>query len=137
MKDRGKIVGGLPGGAGYAELAAEFIAEAERIAALGLPTLPEDPAEAAAMRRAGYDVLAECTGLAGASAIVCVASEDEDLGQKIPAGDLAAALDVPAVAMLPGTEFLAVLRETPEDGRVWSGFRRVPGGEITAVRKTA
>jgi hypothetical protein len=45
MKDRGMIVGGLPGRTGYAEMAAAFITEAERIAALGLP---EDPAEAAA-----------------------------------------------------------------------------------------
>jgi hypothetical protein len=136
MKGRDKSVDNLPGGTGYAAPAALFIAEAERIAALGLPVLPEDPVQAAAMRRAGYDVLAECTGLAGASAIVCLASEDEDLGQRIPAGDLAAALGVP-VALLPGMEFLAVVRETLEDGRTWSGFRRVPGERVTAARKTA
>ena len=136
MMDRGEHAGGPPADTGYAELAAEFIAAAEQIAALGLPALPEDPAAAAAMRRAGYDVLAECTGLAGVSAIVRVASEDEDVSQKIPAGDLAAALGVP-VAMLPGMVFLAVLRETPQDGRVWSGFRRVPGGGTPADLKTA
>jgi hypothetical protein len=55
-------------------------------------------------------------------------SEDEELGRSIPAGDLAAALGVSAEASLPGTEFLAFLQETPEDGQVLSRFRLVPTG---------
>ena len=135
MNDQGTAT--FAADAGYGELAADFIAEAERYAALGLPVLPDDPAEAAAMRADGYDVLAECTGLAGTSAIVSVAGEDEDLGHSVAAGDLAAALGVPALAMLPGTEFLAVLRETPAAGRALSGFRPLPGAGMTAARKTA
>lgn len=128
MNDQDTAMAGLTGENGYAELAAEFIAEAERIAALGLPAMPDDPAQAAAMRAAGYDVLAECTGLAGSAAMVSVMGEDGEAGQSIPAGDLAAALGVPAEALLPGTEFLAFLRETLKDGRVLSEFRPPPAG---------
>jgi hypothetical protein len=128
MNDQDLTVSDLSGDAGHAQMAAWFIAEAERMAALGLPAMPDDPAAAAAMRMAGYDVLAECTSIAGGAAVVSVASEDEELGQRISGGDLAVALGVP-VALLPGMRFLAVLRETPEAGRVLSRFRRVPGRE--------
>jgi hypothetical protein len=69
MIDQDETLTGLTGDDGYAELAAAFIAGVERIAALGLPVLPDDPARAAAMRATGYHVLAECTGLAGSSAM--------------------------------------------------------------------
>jgi hypothetical protein len=128
MSDLDRTADDLPDGTGYAELAAEFIADVERIAALRLPVLPAEPAGAAAMRTAGYPVLARCTGVAGASALVCVADQDEDLGQGVAAAELAAALGVPVEALGPGAEFLAVLRETPHEGRVLSGFRPVPAG---------
>jgi hypothetical protein len=117
----------LPDVRSCASQAADFIAEVARVAALGLPVLPEDPAAAAAMRAPGYEVLAECTGLSDGCAIVSVMSEAAELADRIPAGDLVAALGVPAES-LPGMEFLAVLHESLEDGRVLSGFRRVPAG---------
>jgi hypothetical protein len=112
--------------ADYAAAAADFIAGTQRIAALSLPSLPDDPAEAAAMRAAGYDVLAECVTLAWAWALISVAGEDDEAVQRVSAAELAAALGV-AVADLPDAEFLAVLRETPGDGRVLSAFRPLPG----------
>ena len=125
MNDQDTTAGDLPGTADYAAQAADFIADVEEFAALGLPVLPEgDPAGTAAMRTAGYDVLAECTSLAGTRAIVSVLSEDDDLGHSVPAADLAVALGVAEPALLPGMEFVAVLRETQADGRVLSGFRR-------------
>jgi voltage-gated potassium channel Kch len=136
MKTQSKTVAGRPDGVCYADLAAEFIAEAARIAGLGLPVLPEDPAQAAAMRAAGYDVLAECTGLDGVRAVVRVTSEDEELTRSVPAGDLAAALGLPAAA-LPGTEFLAVVRETLEDGWALSRFRPVPPVAHSTARHLA
>lgn len=124
MNDQGTTVNGLPGGASYAAQAALFIADVERFTALGLPVLPEeDPAEAAVMRAAGYDVLAECASLAGTRAIVSVTSEDDELHHSVSAADLAAALGVTELALLPGQVFVATLRETPADGRVLSGFR--------------
>lgn len=124
MSDQGTTVNGLAGEADYAAQAALFIADVERVAALGLPVLPEDdPVSAAAMRADGYEVLAECTGLAGPRAIVSVMSEDAELDHSVPAADLAAALGVAELALLPGREFVARLRETRVGGRVLSGFR--------------
>lgn len=114
-----------PSAVDYSESAAQFIAGIQRKAALGLTVLPQAAAEAAVMRAAGYEVLAECTGLAGASAIVSVMTEDTDLEHVIPAAHLAAALGVSASG-LPGMEFLAVLRETHHEGQVLSMFRQVP-----------
>src|SRR5436190_12024675 len=115
---------------GYADQAAQFIAEAERHAALGLPTLPDDPAAAAAMRAAGYEVLAEVAELDGPVALVSVAAEDEEIRHAVRAGELAAALGV-AAEQLAGQEFLAGFREPPEAGPVLSGFRPVAGKEMT------
>lgn len=109
----------------YSAEAAAFIAEAERIAALQLPVLPDDPAAAAAMRAAGYDVLAEVLKVDGPVAIIQVLSEDEEIEHPVPAIELAAALST-LVGALPGTEFIAILRETLEDGQVLSGFRNLP-----------
>jgi hypothetical protein len=113
--------------AGYEDQAAEFIAGVQRIAALGLPQLPDDPAAAAAMRAAGYEVLAECTE-AGDVAIVRVLSEDEHVRHVVKLSDLAAALGVDA-GDLAGRQFIATMRETPETGPVLSGFRPVPVAE--------
>jgi hypothetical protein len=111
---------------GYS-VAAAFIAEAEWFASLGLPKLPDDPAAAAAMRAAGYDVLAECTEVTGAVAVVSVAGEDEEVTHAVAARALAEELHVDP-AQLAGTEFLATMRETPEEGPVLSGFRPLPAG---------
>ncbi len=119
----------------YAGQAAAFIAEAQRIAALGLPQLPDDPAAAAAMRAAGYDVLAEVVELDGPVAIVSLLNEDEDLEHAVSAPGLAAALSVPA-GQLAGREFIATFRETPETGPVLSAFRpvqRAAGEEMTVA----
>jgi hypothetical protein len=118
--------------ADYSDQAAEFIAEAQRYAALGLPVLPDDPAAAAAMRAAGYEVLAEVLEV-GDVAIVHVLSEDEYVRHVVSPGSLTAALGIPA-AELPGREFIATLRETPETGPVLSGFRPVVGGNVGAFR---
>lgn len=117
---------GQPDG-GYKDQAAEFIAGIERYAALGLPRLPDDPAAAAAMRAAGYEVLAECTGWNIDGAAVSVAGEDEETEHYVQAHVLAAALGVP-IRDLPGAEFIATYRETPDTGPVLSGFRPVPDG---------
>src|SRR5207247_548968 len=103
----------------------EFIARAQKIAALGLPVLPGDAPAAAAMRAAGYVVIAECAEVAATTAIVSVLIEDEDLEQSVAAAELAAALGVD-LGQLAGTEFLATFRETPETGPVLSRFRRLP-----------
>lgn len=118
----------------YAEQAADFIAEAERIGRLNLPRLPGDPAEAAAMRAKGYDVLAEVTEVDGPVALVSVAAEDEDARHAVRAAELAGALGVPA-EQLAGTEFIATMTETPETGPVLSAFRPVPAAAagITAT----
>lgn len=113
----------------YGEQAAAFIAGVERHAGLGLPVLPDDPAAAAAMRAAGYDVLAEVIELDWPVAIVQLASEaDEDDGARhaISGPQLAAALGVTAAELDAGLKFLATMRETPETGPVLSGFRPVP-----------
>lgn len=115
----------------YAELATAFIAASERHAALGLPELPDDPAAAAAMRAAGYEVLAEVKELDEPAlarfAIVRVLSEDEDedLEHVVVAQDVATVLSVEA-SELVGRQFIATLRETPETGPVLSWFRPVP-----------
>jgi hypothetical protein len=114
--------------ADYAAAAADFIAGTQRIAALGLPSLPDDPAEAAAMRAAGYDVLAECVTLAWAWALISVAGEEDEAVQRVNAAALAAVLGV-TTEDLEGTEFLALLTETPGDGRVLSSSRPLPGAE--------
>jgi hypothetical protein len=124
---------------GYAEQAAAFIAGVGRHAALGLPELPDDPAAAAAMRAAGYDVLAEVKELddpvLAGFAIVHVLSEDEGLELVVRAQDVATALSVEA-GELAGRQFIATYRETPQTGPVLSGFRPVPGaaGRGMAVR---
>lgn len=123
MSDQGQAVDDLPV-ASYSWQATQFIAEVGRITALGLPVLPEDPSAAAAMRAAGYVVLAECASVAGGSAIVSVMGEEA--GASIPAAELSAALGI-ALEKLPGTEFLTVLRETLGEGRVLSEFRCLPG----------
>jgi len=121
MHDAGQAVIGSAG-ASYGEQAAEFIAEVARVAALGLRALPEDPAAAAAMRAAGYEVLAECRTVAGEAAAVWVMGAAEGVEESVAVAELAAALGV-APQALPGIEFVAVLRETPERGRTLSGFR--------------
>jgi hypothetical protein len=83
----------------YGEQAAAFIAGVEQHAALGLPELPDDPAAAAAMRAAGYDVLAEVIELDWPVAIVQIAGgavdeEDDGARHAISAVDLAGALGV-------------------------------------------
>lgn len=75
-------VASVPGAEDFGDQAAESIARAQQIAALGLPALPDDPAAAAAMRAAGYVVIAECAEVAGTTAIVSVLSEDEGLEQR-------------------------------------------------------
>jgi hypothetical protein len=109
---------------GYSDQAAEFIAEAERIAALGLPQLPDDPAAAAAMRERGYEVLAEAGLVSEGTAFVTVAGED---GTDFPvaAADLCAALGV-SRDQLEGTGFVATARETAAEGYVLSAFRPLP-----------
>ena len=116
----------LAGAGYYARQAALFIGEVGRVAALRLPAVPDDPSAAAEMRAAGYQVLAECRRVEGGSAIVSVTGEDEEDESGVPVAELAAALGT-AVQKLPGTEFLAFLRETREEGRVLSGFRCLPG----------
>lgn len=118
-------VASVPGAEDFGDQAAESIARAQQIAALGLPALPDDPAAAAAMRAAGYVVIAECAEVAGTTAIVSVLSEDEGLEQGVAAAELAGALGVD-LGQLAGMEFLATFRETPETGPVLSGFRRLP-----------
>ena len=112
----------------YSGQAAEFIAGVERYAALQLPVLPDDPAAAAAMRTAGYDVLAEVKELDDPIAVVHVLSEDDNLEHIVSAGQLARALEV-APDELVGQEFIATMRETPETGPVLSEFRPVPTPE--------
>ena len=121
MHDAGQAVIGAANGS-YGGLAAEFIAEAERVAALGLRALPDDPAAAAAMRAGGYEVLAECRTVDGGVATVWVMGAAEGVEESVEAAALAAALGV-APRALPGVEFVAVVRETPADGRTLSGFR--------------
>jgi len=115
----------LPGAEDFGDQATEFIARAQQLAALGLPMLPDDPAAAAAMRAAGYVVIAECAEVAANTAIVSVLSEDEGLEHGVAAAELAAALSVDP-GQLAGMEFLATFRETPQTGPVLSGFRRLP-----------
>ena len=121
MHDVGQAVIGSPGGS-YGELAAGFIAKAGRVAGLGLRVLPEDPAAAAAMRAAGYEVLAECTAVDGGVAAVWLMGAAAGVEESVAAGELAAALGV-ATQALPGAEFVALVRETPAMGRRLSGFR--------------
>jgi hypothetical protein len=121
MHDAGQAVIGAADGS-YGGLAAEFIAAVERVAALGLRALPEDPAAAAAMRAAGYEVLAECTGVAGDAAAVWVMGAGDGVEERVAVTELAAALGV-APQALPGIEFVAVLRETPALGCTLSEFR--------------
>ena len=126
-------VASVPGAEDFGDQAAEFIARAQKIAALGLPVLPGDAPAAAAMRAAGYVVIAECAEVAATTAIVSVLSEDEDLEQSVAAAELAAALGVD-LGQLAGTEFLATFRETPETGPVLSGFRRLPELDVPTGR---
>jgi hypothetical protein len=126
-------VASVPGAEDFGDQAAEFIARAQQIAALGLPVLPGDAPAAAAMRAAGYVVIAECAEVAGTTAIVSVLSEDEDLEQSVAAAELAAALGVD-LGQLAGMEFLATFRETPETGPVLSGFRRLPELDVPTGR---
>jgi hypothetical protein len=121
MHDAGQAVTGSPGGS-YGHQASEFIAEVARVAALGLRALPEDPAAAAAMRAAGYEVLAECTAVAGGAAAVWLMGAGEGVEERVGADELAAALGV-APGTLAGVEFVALVRETPATGRTLSGFR--------------
>lgn len=116
-------------GTGYEDQAAAFIAEAERYAALGLPALPDNPAAAAAMRAAGYDVLARVVRVSVIAAAVSVPGEAME--RWIHPDELAAALGVP-VQELAGVEFIATLRETPETGPVLSGFRPVLASQPAA-----
>lgn len=118
----------------YAEQAAEFIAGVERHAALGLPELPGDPEAAAAMRAAGYKVLAEVTELDWPVAVVQLATDDEDDGARhyISAPELAQRLGVTTGDDLAGREFIATYQEDPETGPVLFGFRPLP--TVTAVR---
>jgi hypothetical protein len=115
----------VPGAEDFGDQAAEFIARAQQIAALGLPVLPDNPASAAAMRAAGYVVIAGCAEVTDTTAIVSVLSEDEGLEQGIAAAELAGALGVD-LGQLAGIEFLATFHETPETGPVLSGFRQLP-----------
>ena len=71
-------VASVPGAEDFGDQAAESIARAQQIAALGLPALPDD-------RAAGYVVIAECAEVAGTTAIVSVLSEDEGLEQGVAA----------------------------------------------------
>lgn len=107
----------------YSKQAAEFIAAAERHAELGLPHLPDDPAEAAAMHAAGYDVLARVVRVSDIAVAVSVAGEP--IERWIHPDELAAALGIPAQE-LAGMEFITVLRETPDTGVRLSRFRRLP-----------
>lgn len=111
----------------HSQQAAEFIAAAERYSALGLPQMPDDPAAAAAMRAAGYEVVAEVLEV-GEVAIVHVLSEDEDARHVVKVSELTVALGVPA-ADLVGCEFIATMRETPTTWPALSGFRRRPDAE--------
>jgi hypothetical protein len=51
---------------------------------------------------------------------------DEEIEHPVSAVELAAALGIDTAA-LTGMQFLAVLRETLEDGQILSGFWQVPG----------
>lgn len=121
-------------GTDYSAQAAEFIAGVERHAALGLPELPDDPEAAAAMRAAGYKVLAEVTELDWPVAVVQLATDDEDGGARhyISAPELAQRLGVTTGDDLAGREFIATYQEDPETGPVLFGFRPLPA--VTAVR---
>jgi hypothetical protein len=105
--------------------AAEWIAGQEWYASLGLPELPDDPAEARATREAGYGVLAECVETDGPVAVVLLARHDEEVTYAVPAREVAEALGMDA-GDLAGVQFLAVMRETLEEGPVLSGFRPAP-----------
>jgi hypothetical protein len=109
----------------YSGQAALLIAEAERIGALQLPEVPDDPVAAAAMRASGYQVLAECRRVEGDRAFVSLMGDDEEDESTVPAAELAEALGA-TLEELPGVEFLAFLRETLEEGRVLSRFRCLP-----------
>lgn len=111
----------------YNAAAAEFIEEAERIAALGLPQLPDDPVQAAAMRASGYDVLAGCTAVNDdGTAAVWLAGDDHGSSPIGVRAEILAAAVGTDVAALPGTRFIVTLQETPENGRTLSGIRPLP-----------
>lgn len=118
----------------YADQAAAFIAGVERHAALGLPELPDDPAAAAAMRAAGYEVLAEVRQIEWPVALASVAGHDEEALYTVSAFGVAQVLGATPENLI-GSQFIATYRETPETGPVLSAFRAVPdpaaGKEMT------
>ena len=111
-------------GADYSGQAAAFIAEAERIAALGLPVVPDDPASASDARGRVRDPGRGPRGRRPGS-VVRVLSEDEDVQHSVSAPDLSAAHGTDPDE-LAGRESIATLRETLETGPALSGFRPLP-----------
>jgi hypothetical protein len=74
----------------------------------------------AAARGAGYEVVAEVRYTHRDQALVELPGEQEPV--RCPAAEVAAGLGV-AAAALPGMRVAVTVRETPEDGRVLSGWR--------------
>jgi hypothetical protein len=83
---------------------------------------PDAAAPDAAARANGIEVAVQCVMLLGDTAVLSVEGQDEALN--VPAATVADELRLP-VADLPGAEFTAVLRETPETGQRLSGLRIV------------
>jgi hypothetical protein len=78
----------------------------------------------AAARAAGVEVEAAVLLTHGADALLELPGEE--LRVRVPAAEVAEALGVP-VAGVPGRRILVTVRETQEEGRVLSGFRRPKG----------
>jgi hypothetical protein len=74
----------------------------------------------AAARATGIEVAVQCVMLLGDMAVLTVEGQDEALN--VPAATIAGELHL-AVGELPGAQFTAVLRETPETGQQLSGLR--------------
>lgn len=76
----------------------------------------------AAARAAGYEVEACCPLTFGDQALIELPGEEEPA--RYPAEEVARALGI-AVKDVPGARFLVTVRESAEEGRVLSGFRRL------------
>ena len=74
----------------------------------------------AAARAAGAEVAGRCSLLFGDQALIELPGEEEPV--RHPAAEIAAATGLDA-GELPGRRLMVTVRETPEEGRVLSGFR--------------
>jgi hypothetical protein len=81
---------------------------------------PDGPVPDAAARATGIEVAVQCVMLLGDMAVLSIEGQDEALN--IQAATVAGELGL-AVGDLPGAQFTAVLRETPQTGQQLSGMR--------------